>query len=217
MIMAGGEDLHIERISNRVMNLCHFLTQTAQRLGDNPALIRGDESLSFAEINHRVDNACHGLQKLGIDKGDRNLVQSRNSFEMFESMFVAFKLGAVWVPVNFRLSEDEVAFIAQNSGAKVLAYDTVFKPHRDAAKAVDGSALEYIISLGEPDAGELAWSDLNSGMDAAFAEGPVDHNDPCWFFFTSGTTGRPKTAVPTHGQMGFVITNYLADLFPGLG
>ncbi|MEP0944444.1 MAG: acyl-CoA synthetase [Rhizobiaceae bacterium] len=210
-------ELHIERMSNRVMNLGHFLSQAAQRLGDNPALIRGENSLTFAELNRRVDNACHGLKQLGVRKGDRILVQSRNSFAMFESMFAAFKLGAVCVPVNFRLSEEEVAFIAQNSGASVLVYDPVFKPHRDAARSVEGSALQNIISFGEPDDGELAWHDLNSADSGAFVECAVEHNDPCWFFFTSGTTGRPKAAVLTHGQMGFVITNYLADLFPGLG
>ena len=47
------------------------------------------------------------------------------------------------------------------------------------------------------------------------AMAPVDHDDPCWFFFTSGTTGRPKAAVLTHGQMGFVVTNHLCDLMPG--
>ena len=45
---------------------------------------------------------------------------------------------------------------------------------------------------------------------------PVDRDDPCWFFFTSGTTGRPKASVLTHGQMAFVVTNHLCDLMPGL-
>ena len=52
--------------------------------------------------------------------------------------------------------------------------------------------------------------------DGPFETAPVEHDDPCWFFFTSGTTGRPKAAVLTHGQMGFVITNHLCDLMPGL-
>ncbi len=212
--MSGGGELIIQRTSNRVMNLGHFLTQTANRLADNPALVRGDETVSFGELNRRVDSACHALERLGIGKGDRILVQSRNSFAMFETMFAAFKLGAVWVPVNFRLSEDEVAYIAEYSGARVLVYDPVFKPHRDAAK--QRGKLEHVISLGEASPGELAWNDLVT-EDVAYTESAVDHNHPCWFFFTSGTTGRPKAAVLTHGQMGFVITNYLADLFPGLG
>ena len=51
--------------------------------------------------------------------------------------------------------------------------------------------------------------------DAGVEEAAVDYNDPCWFFFTSGTTGRSKAAVLTHGQMAFVVTNHLADLMPG--
>src|SRR6201999_4555819 len=49
---------------------------------------------------------------------------------------------------------------------------------------------------------------------ASFANVAVDYDDPCWFFFTSGTTGRSKAAVLTHGQMAFVVTNHLADLTP---
>ena len=75
------------------MNLGHFLTQTAQRLGGHDALIRGPDSISFRELNRRVDSACHALTALGVQKGDRVLVQSRNSFAMFETMFATFKLG----------------------------------------------------------------------------------------------------------------------------
>lgn len=148
------------------------------------------------------------------------LVQSRNSFEMFMTMFVAFRLGAVWVPVNFRLTEDEVAYIAGHCGARAMFYEPIFAPHRDAARKA--GSLELIISLGEADEGELAFADLCGGeqprtQESSFEDCAVEYNDPCWFFFTSGTTGRPKAAILTHGQMGFVITNYLADLFPGLG
>ncbi|MGI9364942.1 MAG: acyl-CoA synthetase [Rhizobiaceae bacterium] len=206
--------LKIDRMSNRVMNLGHFLPQIAQRRPEAAALIRGNDTVSFRELNRRVESACTALSKLGVGKGDRILVQSRNSFAMFEAMFTAFRLGAVLVPVNFRLTEDEVAYIAESSGAKVLVYDPVFKPHRDAA--LQTRTIDHVISLGPPDANEAAWSDLNSG-DQPFESCSVDYNDPCWFFFTSGTTGRPKAAVLTHGQMAFVVTNYLADLFPGLG
>ncbi len=196
------------------MNLGHFLTQTAERLGDEPALIRGDDQCTFRQLNQRVNAICNALTERGIAKGDRMLVQSRNSFSMFETMFAAFKLGAVWVPVNFRLSEDEVAYIAKNSGAKLLAFEPVFRSHRDAA--LSEGAIEQAFVLGKAGEGEESWNDLAAGS-TDFRECAVERDDPCWFFFTSGTTGRPKAAVLTHGQMGFVITNYLADLFPELG
>ncbi|MEE9376061.1 MAG: AMP-binding protein [Rhizobiaceae bacterium] len=204
----------ITPFSKRVMNLGHFLTQSAERLGERPALVRRDDVLNFRELNQRVNSACSSLKKIGLGKGDRILVQSRNSFSLFEIMFATFKLGAVWVPVNFRLTEDEVAFIAKQSGATAFIYESVFQAHREEVKATGG--IEHIICIDVETKGELYWQDLTKG-DGNFTEAEVEQDDPCWFFFTSGTTGRPKAAVLTHGQMGFVVTNYLADLFPGLG
>ncbi len=204
----------MEPVTRKVMNLAHFLRQSAQRLPDVPGIIRGEDKLSFSQLDRLTSNACAALAKLGVGKGDRILVQSRNSFEMFLSMFVAFRLGAIWVPVNFRLGEDEVGYIAANSQAKLMIYDPVFAGHRDAAKRM--GALQHVVSFGDAGPGEIAWQSLVE-KNAPFEDCPVDYDDPCWFFFTSGTTGHPKAAMLTHGQMGFVITNHIADLMPGLG
>ncbi|TGP13070.1 AMP-binding protein, partial [Mesorhizobium sp. M2D.F.Ca.ET.233.01.1.1] len=65
--------------------------------------------------------------------------------------------------------------------------------------------------------GELEYEVLARQMIAPpFAAADVDRDDPLWFFYTSGTTGRPKAGVLTHGQMAFVLTNHIADLMPGL-
>ena len=91
-----------------------------------------------------------------------------------------------------------------------------FPDHAAAAKAAS-PALEFIWRIGEAGAfGERSGRRGDRG--ACRREGGggrVDYDDPCWFFFTSGTTGRSKAAVLTHGQMAFVVTNHLADLMPG--
>src|SRR6202042_2459243 len=70
--------------------------------------------------------------------------------------------------------------------------------------------------IGEGGFGERSVSEaISAHAGAVIDEAKVDYDDPCWFFFTSGTTGRSKAAVLTHGQMAFVITNHLADLMPG--
>jgi fatty-acyl-CoA synthase len=77
-------------------------------------------------------------------------------------------------------------------------------------------ALGFIWRIGEGAFGERSVSEaISAHAGAAISEAKVDYDDPCWFFFTSGTTGRSKAAVLTHGQMAFVITNHLADLMPG--
>src|SRR5262249_16631310 len=124
----------------------------------------------------------------------------------------AFRLGAVWVPTNFRLMPDEVAYLGSASGAKAFLCHGDFPDH---AKAVTSTAFTWRIG----ETGSFGEKSLREAMaahaGAVFANVAVEYDDPCWFFFTSGTTGRSKAAVLTHGQMAFVITNHLADLTPG--
>ena len=110
----------LARMSNRVMNLAHLVTQNARRHGDRPGFVWGDRSWTWREIDAAVSALAAALAARGIAKGDRILVHSKNCDEMFFSMFAAFRLGAVWVPTNFRLMPDEVAYLATASGAKAF-------------------------------------------------------------------------------------------------
>ncbi|HEY0908982.1 MAG TPA: AMP-binding protein, partial [Bradyrhizobium sp.] len=199
------------RMSRRVMNLAHFVTQNARRHGDRAGFIWGDRSWNWREIDRHVSALAAALAARGIVKGDRILVHSKNCDEMFWSMFAAFRLGAVWVPTNFRLMPDEVGYLATASGAKAFLCHGDFPEH---AAAVSGP--EFIWRIGEGGFGETSLTDaIKAHGGSSFANVAVDYDDPCWFFFTSGTTGRSKAAVLTHGQMAFVVTNHLADLTPG--
>jgi fatty-acyl-CoA synthase len=200
------------RMSRRVMNLAHLLTQNARRHGDRDGFVWGEKSWTWRRIDAAVSALAAALAARGIAKGDRLLVHSKNSEEMFFSMFAAFRLGAVWVPTNFRLMPDEVAYLAAASGAKGFLCHGDFPEH---AAAVSGPAFTWRIGegggFGETSLREAIAKHAGASMENA----AVEYDDPCWFFFTSGTTGRSKAAVLTHGQMAFVITNHLADLTPG--
>lgn len=198
-----------------VMNLGDLLTQVARRYPDEPGLITHDASWSWSAINRRVDAACAALRERGVRKGDRILVHSRNNLPLFESAWIAFKLGAVWVPTNYRIAPPEAAWLGQSSGARVMLYDQGFEPYVDAVRAAS-PALECVVALGQPREGELSYEALVSQPSARFEAADVDRDDPLWFFYTSGTTGHPKAGTLTHGQMAFVVTNHLADLMPGI-
>jgi len=206
----GGETL---RMSRRVMNLAYLLTQNARRHGDRIGFVWGDRAWSWREIDSEVSALAAALAARGIAKGDRILVHSRNGEELFWSMFAAFRLGAVWVPTNFRLMPDEVAYLATASGAKAFLCHGEFPDH---AATVKSPALAFVWRIGEDGSfGEGSLRDaIKAHAGTKIDNAAVEHDDPCWFFFTSGTTGRSKAAVLTHGQMGFVITNHLADLTP---
>ena len=201
--------------SARAMNLGQLLTQTARLFPDRPALIRGDQVWSWREIESRVAAMTTALRAQGVKKGERILVQSRNNVQMFESCWVAFRLGCVWVPTNFRLTPPEVAYLGASSGAATMIVEDVFAGHADAVRAAS-PALRRVIAIGRPRADEASYEDLLLRAHGEPAEHePVGPDDPLWFFYTSGTTGRPKAGVLTHGQMAFVVTNHLADLIPG--
>ena len=200
------------RMSRRVMNLAHMLTQNARRHGNRTGFVWGAKSWTWRDIDAEVSALAAALSARGIAKGDRILVHSKNCEEMFWSMFAAFRVGAIWVPTNFRLMPDEVAYLATASGAKGFLCHGDFPDH---AKAVTDA--EFIWRIGEEGTfGEISVREaMAKHTGATVGNIAVEHDDPCWFFFTSGTTGRSKAAVLTHGQMAFVVTNHLADLTPG--
>lgn len=200
--------------STLVMNLAQFLTQTARRLPEEPALVWRDRVWTWSVLEARVNALAHALiTEFDLKKGDRVLIQSNNCPQMIEAMYAVFRIGAVLVPTNARLTPDEVAYMAQSSGARAMVCQAAFPAHAARARELS-PALEHVIAIGPakfgPDLDSIVTAHLGARVDAV----PVDRDDPCWFFYTSGTTGHPKAAVLTHGQLTFVLLNHIADLFP---
>lgn len=202
-------------VSTRVMNLAHFVTQSARRHPERTAFVAGSLTLTWKELDRRIDAMAAALyDQFGVRKGDRILVQSQNCNQMFESMFACFRLGAIWVPTNFRQTPDEVAYQARTSGAIGMICGSIFADHQKAC-ALSSTSLRFFISIGPATFGPDYDAVVAEYLDQRAKPAAVDRDDPCWFLFTSGTTGHPKAAVLTHGQMAFVITNHLCDLMPG--
>lgn len=126
-------------------------------------------------------------------------------------MFASWMIGATWVPTNFRLTPPEVAYLAQSSGASVHIFDTAFPDHSAVARA-ENPACRLEISIGGEGAGD--WQAYTAFPSKLTQPADVDRDHPAWFFYTSGTTGRPKAGVLTHGQLDYVVCNHLCDLMP---
>jgi acyl-CoA synthetase (AMP-forming)/AMP-acid ligase II len=202
--------------STRVMNLAHFVTQARRRDPKGVALVWAEKTWTWEEFETRIDAMAAALQqRFGVTKGDRILVQSQNCNQMFESMFACFRIGAVWVPTNFRQTPEEVAYLAKASGAKGMICNASFADH--ARVALEANAeIGFVIAIGEAEFGPSYDAIIEELLGRKVSDERVERDDPCWFFFTSGTTGRPKAAVLTHGQMNFVVNNHLCDLMPGV-
>jgi acyl-CoA synthetase (AMP-forming)/AMP-acid ligase II len=200
--------------SRRVANLAYFLTRAARRFPDRTAILWGDRRWDWRALEQRVSALARALGRRGIGKGDRVLVHARNGNAIVEVMLATFRLGAVFVPTNIRLMPNDIVYMAEQSGATAFLCHADFPDHAAAVRAAhpDLTAFGWIDKAGDDDIG--AWAAVEDATPLRNAD--VEYDDPCWFFYTSGTTGRPKAAVLTHGQMAFVLNNHLNDLMPGI-
>ncbi|MFI6367641.1 long-chain-fatty-acid--CoA ligase [Nocardia sp. NPDC050630] len=174
----------------------HWLDQIdrhAHLTPDRPALVFEGITTTWADLRRRVSALAGALADRGVGRGDRVAVLMSNRPEFLETVLAANALGAIAVPVNFRLSADEVRFILRDSGAVALA--------TDADLAALGAEVRH--ALAEP--AILLVSGVEDGEFDALAAGParertveVGELDPALLMYTSGTTGRPKGAVLTH-------------------
>ena len=101
------------------MNIGRLLSDTARLDPDGIGLVHGEQSWTWAELDARANAFRDALHTLGVKKGERVLVQSRNSRELVESLWGIFKAGCVWVPANFRLTPPEIAYLAEIGRAHV--------------------------------------------------------------------------------------------------
>lgn len=169
---------------------------------DRTALVEPGRSLTYAGLAGRVHRLAGALHRLGVWPGDRVAYLGVNAITVFETLFATARCGALFVPLNYRLSPAEIRYMLDDSGASVLVHSA------DTAELVAAAG-------GRPDGVVLA---TDGPFEAEIAEGgpapdtAVRLADPCLLLYTSGTTGRPKAAVLTHGNLTWNTVNQLAHL-----
>lgn len=156
---------------------------------------------SFRELNERCNRTANGLAALGVKPGDRVGLLLMNGVEFMESFFAIAKLGAVVVPLNWRLVADELEFILENSGASVLVFDDAFQAMvTDLHGRGERTAVRTWVQVTEVDAAAFAstYAALQAGATAVEPALGGAEDDMLYIMYTSGTTGLPKGAVHTH-------------------
>lgn len=172
----------------------------ARRYPEKDATVFGNERRSFARFNERVNRSANVLVAMGLNKGDKVAVLSRNRPEMLEVMFACAKLGVIYVPINFRLGAEEVRFVLEDVEAEVLFLERGFADRLDAAGR---EAVERVYAL-EDDYGDLLADAARSEPEAE-----VSPDDVFAIFYTSGTTGTPKGVMLTHENFGSAAINHV--------
>ena len=175
------------------------------------------QRFSYAELNAHVNAMCHALADAGVREGDRVALLMFNGIEFVESFYAAAKLGAVTVPLNWRLVADELAFILKDCGAGTLVYGSDFAEVAAAIqeRGSDGTDVTTWIEAG--DAGErqpwsLAYDGLRAGGKAAEPDSRGAGDDLAFIMYTSGTTGLPKGVMHSHATAFASLSNVLATI-----
>ncbi len=202
------------------MNVAALLANTARSFPERVAWIWDGRTRTYGESDRRADALAHVLTGRGIGRGDRVAILMDNRPEIVETMFGCWKAGTVVVPLNARFTAGEIIYHVNDSGARVVVADR-------ALAALLGSlrdrlpTVELVVEVSDlPEApgtteDVMSWAGLQAAHDGTrFPEVDVDRDDLAWLAYTSGTTGRPKGAMLTHGVLVFEVLGMLADFFP---
>ncbi|MCL6594048.1 MAG: long-chain fatty acid--CoA ligase, partial [Alicyclobacillus sp.] len=177
------------------MNLATLFEFAVERQPEREALVQpGAARFTYQALADEVGRVAAGLHKCGVEPGDRVVVLLKNRIETVVLYWAVQRLGAVFTPINFRLSPAEVTYCLEDSAANVVVYEEVSEPAVQAALAESQICR---IGVGQVQACDLTWAALRSMPGEVPMQSRSD-DDPCLMLYTSGTTGRPKGVPRTH-------------------
>jgi fatty-acyl-CoA synthase len=192
------------------VNWYAVLAHHATRSPDRAMVVFGDETVSYGEMARRVAALATGLHERGVRRGDVVGLLSYNCPEFLETLFAANFLGAVAMPVNWRLAAPEVRYILDHSGARVLVCDESLVALADEATA-GGDPDLVKVCIAPAAAGDwTALAELRTEP-GAVAPATVAADDVHRLMYTSGTTGRPKGVMLTHANLAWKNLAHLVE------
>ena len=191
-----------------------FARRARKLYGGREAVVDGDFRLTYAQFFDRCDRWSSALQKLEVAQGDRVAYIAPNTHAQLESFYAVPQIGAVLVPVNYRLTPDDFAYLINHSGAQVVC------AHSDYLAAVDGirsqlPRVEHFVALEGSPAGWLGYESLLAEGTSDFTRPTIRESDLLTINYTSGTTSRPKGVMITHrnaymNTVGTLVHEHLA-------
>jgi len=190
------------------MNLSQeCIEKNAGRIPDRPAIIDGTNgaTYTYAELNAKVNSTANALLSLGVQKGDRVALYTRNVPEFIVAFLANAKIGAISVPFNIMLRKMEIEYILNHSGARILFGMKAETDENVMPIWENLPNLEKIISV-QGTAGDgtdprvLPFEEFIANHKPEFTAVDLDENDGLSLLYTSGTTGKPKGALATHGS-----------------
>ena len=186
-----------------------FARRARRLYPDREAVVDGQLRLSYEQFFERCDRWSSALQGLGIGQGDRVATIAPNTHAQLESFYAVPQVGAVLVPINYRLNADDFVYIINHSGARVVC------AHNDYLDTVSDirhqlPTVEHFVALEGSREGWLDYEMALTGSTPDFTQPSIDENDLITINYTSGTTARPKGVMMTHRNVWMNVVGTLA-------
>mgnify|MGYP001814536829 FL=1 len=189
------------------MNTNEFLYIATAICPDREFIFFDDQKWTYAQFSQRVIRLANALKGMGLAKGDRIAMLNVNCPQYVEAYFAAAKIGAVFVPLNFRAKSIELAHMLKDAGAKIIMAGSRYL---DMVRQFlpELSSVETCVALEESSSGFLFYEDLIARADATDTPIELDDEDITVLMYTAGTTGRPKGVPLRHsGFVSYVLEN----------
>jgi fatty-acyl-CoA synthase len=193
-----------------------FARRTRRLHGAREAVVDGDLRLTYEQFFDRCDRWSAALQGLGVQQGDRVATIAPNTHAQLEAFYAVPQLGAVLVPMNYRLTPDDFVYMVNHSGSTVLCV------HSDYLDAIDGvrdqmPGVRHFVAFEGAKDGWLDYEALVAATGPAFSRPEIGERDLLTINYTSGTTSRPKGVMITHRNAAMNTIGTLLHLHMDVG
>jgi acyl-CoA synthetase (AMP-forming)/AMP-acid ligase II len=193
------------------LSWCSVLEHHARRTPDHPLAVHGGRAVTYLEMQQWSAAVAGGMQARGVRTGDVVALLSYNNLEFLTTIFAANHLGAIAMPINWRLAAPELRFILEHSGARALVCDRELAPLADEAAKDLEHQLERVCITESPVPGWERFADMTTGASPP-PRAPAAADDVHRLMYTSGTTGRPKGAMLTHANLAWKNAAHVVEL-----
>lgn len=178
------------------------------------AVVFGDLRLDYETLNSRVNRLANAFTEKGIQKGDRIALLLLNGNAFLEAFFACAKLGVIAVPINFRLSPAEIAYILNDSQSRILVCHGVLEPLVTPILSETSVTPTIMVNKSaDGNSAQLHYEDVLAASTDTTPDTYVDQQDPLMMMYTSGTTGHPKGALLTHANASWSAVNAMMSDF----
>ncbi|HEY7022652.1 MAG TPA: long-chain-fatty-acid--CoA ligase [Ktedonobacterales bacterium] len=174
-----------------------FMRRARKLHGRREAVVDGDLRLTYEQFCDRCDRWSSALQRLSVRKGDRVAYIAPNTHAQLESFYAVPQIGAVLVPINYRLTPDDFAYIIDHSGASVVCVHSDYLDAVDSIRDRIPKARQFVALEGARD-GWINYENEIAAASSDFSRPKIDEDNLLTINYTSGTTSRPKGVMITH-------------------